>query len=69
MAGGTLPGDCRGLAPKALFGGRALRPGTDIRSLFMSVLQDHWALDRAALGKRVFPDAGGVVAIPGLVRV
>jgi uncharacterized protein (DUF1501 family) len=69
VAGGKFAGDWPGLAPKALFEGRDLRPATDIRSLFMSVLQDHWALDRAALGKRVFPDAGGVVAIPGLVRV
>jgi uncharacterized protein (DUF1501 family) len=68
VAGGKFAGDWPGLAPKALFEGRDLSPATDIRSLFMSVLQDHWALDRAALGQRVFPDASGVVAIAGLVR-
>ena len=69
VSGGQFGGDWPGLAPKALFEGRDLAPATDIRSVFMAVLQDHWGLDRDTLSRIVFPDGTGVRPISGLIRV
>lgn len=69
VTGGKFGGDWPGLAPGALFQGRDLAPANDLRSVFMTVLQDHWGLERDTLNRTVFPDADGVRAIPGLVRV
>ena len=69
VSGGQFGGDWPGLAPKALFEGRDLAPATDIRSVFMAVLQDHWGLDRDTLSRIVFPDGNGVRPISGLIRV
>jgi len=69
VSGGKFAGEWPGLAPKALFQGRDVAPATDLRSVFMTVLQDHWGLERGLMTRTVFPDAGGVRAIEGLVRV
>jgi uncharacterized protein (DUF1501 family) len=68
VSGGKFGGDWPGLAPKALFQGRDLAPANDLRSVFMTVLKDHWGLDQVTLGSTVFPDASGVQAISGLLR-
>jgi uncharacterized protein (DUF1501 family) len=68
VSGGKFGGDWPGLAPRALFQGRDLAPANDLRSVFMTVLQDHWGLERDTLGRTVFPDAGGVRAFSGLVH-
>jgi len=44
-------------------------PATDLRSVFMAVLQDHWGIERGLMTRTVFPDAGNLRAIEGLVRV
>ena len=69
VSGGKFGGDWPGLAPSALYQGRDLAPANDLRSVFMTVLQYHWGLDRDTLGKTVFPDAVGVRSITGLLRV
>lgn len=68
VSGGKFAGDWPGLAPKALFQGRDVAPATDLRSVFMTVLQDHWGLERGLMTRTVFPDAGALRAIEGLVR-
>ena len=69
VSGGKFAGDWPGLAPKALFEGRDVMPANDLRSVFMAVLKDHWGLERGLMTRTVFPDAGGVRAMEGLVRV
>ncbi|MFN3910829.1 DUF1501 domain-containing protein [Hyphomonas sp.] len=66
--GGKFAGDWPGLAPKALYEGRDLAPANDLRAMFMAVLQDHWGLGRSVLSRTVFPDAGGLRPMAGLVR-
>lgn len=68
VSGGRFGGDWPGLAPKALLDGRDLAPANDVRSVFMTLLSDHWGLERAVLDKRIFPDAGGIKTYPGLIR-
>lgn len=68
VSGGKFAGDWPGLAPTALFEGRDIAPANDLRSVFMTVLQDHWGLDRDLMGRVVFPEALGVKALPGLIR-
>ncbi len=68
VSGGKFGGDWPGLAPKALFEGRDLAPANDLRSVFKTVLHDHWGLDGDTIGRIVFPDASGVRSITGLLR-
>ncbi len=68
VSGGKFLGDWPGLAPKSLFEGRDVAPANDLRSIFLTVLQDHWGLSRNSLERIVFPDATGVPSMSGLVR-
>ncbi len=65
IAGGRIYGDWPGLAN--LHEGRDLRPTTDLRSVFRSVLTAHLGVDGNAVDALVFPD-DRVPAIEGLIR-
>lgn len=66
--GGRVHGGWPGLSARALFEGRDLAPSTDVRAVLKGVLRDHLGLGEAALADRVFPGAGSVAALDGLVR-
>ncbi|MEM8769892.1 MAG: DUF1501 domain-containing protein [Pseudomonadota bacterium] len=54
--GGQVIADWPGLEQRALFEGRDLRPTTDLRRVFATVLSDHLGLSEADLVERVFPE-------------
>ncbi len=58
-----------GLAAKDLFEGRDLRPATDIRSLFKSVLLEHLGLAPGFMENTVFPDSRSAVPLRNLLSV
>lgn len=64
--GGRVAGDWPGLA--RLQDDRDLRMTADSRAVMKGVLRDHFGLDRAVLGDRVFPDTAGLKAFDGLLR-
>ena len=66
--GGRLVTDWPGLAKNDLYEGRDLKPTTDMRSLFKSVLHDHLQVSNAALESTVFPDSGSAKFLPDLIR-
>ena len=53
--GGKVQGDWPGLATKALYEERDLRPTSDIRQWISAVLKQHWKLSEAQLS-RIFPN-------------
>jgi len=67
VAGGRVIADWPGLASRALYEGRDLRPTTDLRSVLKGVLSDHLHVPSAALESTVFPDSKSARALPGLV--
>jgi len=67
--GGRVITDWPGLAPKELHAGRDLRPTTDIRSVFKSVLEEHLALPASAIEREVFPDSNGAARLRDLINV
>ena len=67
VKGGRVYGDWPGL--DKLEDDRDLRVATDSRSIIKGVLRDHLGIDSGALGAKVFPDAPGLAAAPGLIRV
>lgn len=69
ISGGKFAGDWPGLAPTALFERRDLAPANDLRAVFMTVLREHWGLEQSLLSRTVFPDAAGVHAMAGLLKV
>jgi uncharacterized protein (DUF1501 family) len=66
VRGGAMRGDWPGLGQ--LEENRDLRVATDARAVLKSVLRDHVGIDRAALDQRVFPDAGALKPVDGLIR-
>jgi uncharacterized protein (DUF1501 family) len=73
LAGGALHGgkvlaDWPGLAAKDLFEGRDLRPTTDIRSVFKSVLLEHLGLAPGVVEDTVFPDSRSATPLRNLIR-
>ena len=58
--GGRVLGDWPGLSETALLDGRDLRPTTDYRSLFKTVLERHLGLGEGGVEDRVFPDSRAV---------
>jgi uncharacterized protein (DUF1501 family) len=58
--------DWPGLAPRALYEGRDLRPTLDLRALFKAALAAQLGLGEAALEARVFPDSRAVRPLEGL---
>ena len=57
VVGGRILADWPGLKASELYEGRDLRPTTDLRSLFKSVLGEHLGVDPGALETAVFPDS------------
>ena len=57
VVGGRILSDWPGLKASELYEGRDLRPTTDLRSLFKSVLGEHLGVDPGALETAVFPDS------------
>jgi uncharacterized protein (DUF1501 family) len=67
VRGGRAVGDWPGLAQRALYQGRDLRPTTDLRSVMKSVLRDHVGLSPRFLDNAVFPDSSAAPYLTGLV--
>ena len=65
--GGRVVAKWPGLKQSSLYEGRDLNATTDLRAIFKGVLADHMRLSRSALDA-VFPDAGAVAPLTGLVR-
>lgn len=65
VAGGRVHGAWPGL--KNLYEGRDLMPTTDLRAVFKGVLADHMRMGRAQVDG-VFPDAGNIAPVGGLIR-
>ena len=69
VQGGKVLADWPGLANKDLFEGRDLRPTTDIRSLFKSVLLEHLGLAPGFVENTVFPDSRSAAPLKNMIRV
>jgi uncharacterized protein (DUF1501 family) len=69
VRGGKVLADWPGLAANDLFEGRDLRPTTDIRSLFKSVLLEHLGLAPGFVEDTVFPDSRPAAPLRYLIRV
>ncbi|NDD75052.1 MAG: hypothetical protein EBZ40_08770 [Gammaproteobacteria bacterium] len=67
VRGGRILADWPGLAPEALFEGRDLRPTTDLRSVFKTVLRDHLQVPQRHIDREVFPEAQSVPFLAHLV--
>jgi uncharacterized protein (DUF1501 family) len=67
VAGGRVVADWPGLAPRARYEGRDLRPTTDLRAIARGLLADHLRVSRAALAD-VFPGSDRAGAVGGLIR-
>ncbi|HLI20359.1 MAG TPA: DUF1501 domain-containing protein, partial [Stellaceae bacterium] len=66
VKGGRTYGDWPGLAN--LQDNRDLRVAVDSRSIAKGILRDHFGIDAADLGAKVFPDAPGLTPADGLLR-
>lgn len=66
LANNRTIGDWPGLAKHQLYEGRDLKPTTDMRSLFKTVLHEHLGLSTAVLERDVFPDSGQAQMLKGL---
>jgi uncharacterized protein (DUF1501 family) len=65
--GSKVVADWPGLGRGALYEGRDLRPTTDLRSVFKSVLADHLSVPRAHIEREVFPDSRAAPPLEGLL--
>jgi uncharacterized protein (DUF1501 family) len=63
VAGGRVLADWPGLAQRDLHDDRDLRPTTDLRALFKSVLHERFGVGEAALARDVFPDSDAVAPL------
>jgi uncharacterized protein (DUF1501 family) len=68
VRGGRVIADWPGLAERALYDGRDLRPTLDLRSVLKGILSEHLHVSDAALETSVFPDSAVAQAKPGLIR-
>ena len=66
VAGGRVLGDWPGLGSRDLHDGRDLRPTTDLRALFKSVLRERFGVAEAALERTVFPASDAVAPLEGV---
>lgn len=69
VRGGRVVADWPGLRVDDLHDGRDLRPTTDLRALFKTVLTAHLGLDPAYVDRQVFPDHAALQPLDGLIRV
>lgn len=73
MLGGAVNGrrviaDWPGLGNNELYEGRDLRPTTDLRSVFKSVLADHLDLAPGFIDREVFPNSASAKPLRDLIR-
>jgi uncharacterized protein (DUF1501 family) len=68
VRGGQMIADWPGLAARDLLDNRDLKPTTDLRSVFKTLLAEHMRVDANTLAKRVFPDSSGARPLQGLIR-
>jgi uncharacterized protein (DUF1501 family) len=68
VEGGAVRAEWVGLKPGSLRDGRDQAPRTDLRSLFKGVLAQHMGVPPGVLDSVVFPNSGGVTALPQLIR-
>jgi uncharacterized protein (DUF1501 family) len=66
VAGGRVIADWPGLAERDLHDGRDLRPTTDLRALFKSVLHERFGVSEGALAREVFPASDAIHPLEGL---
>jgi uncharacterized protein (DUF1501 family) len=67
VKGGRMLADWPGLAEKALYEARDLRPTQDLRALLKGVLRDHLGIPDGALGSTIFPDSAGLKPVDGVL--
>jgi uncharacterized protein (DUF1501 family) len=65
---GRVVADWPGLAAAQLYQGRDLAPTLDLRAVISAVLRDHLAIAPAFIEREVFPDAGRLARLEGLVH-
>lgn len=65
---GRVVADWPGLSPSALYQGRDLAPTLELRAVMAAVLRDHMGLAPAFIEREVFPDAGRLARMDGLVQ-
>ena len=68
VRGGRILADWPGLSASALYEGRDLRPTTDLRSVFKTVLRDHLAVPQRHIESQVFPDSKAAPYVADLMR-
>jgi uncharacterized protein (DUF1501 family) len=68
VAGGRIITDWPGLRGTDLYQGRDLKPTTDMRSVFKTVLAEHLELPEAHVESVVFPDSKSVPPMRDIVR-
>ncbi|MEO6269298.1 MAG: DUF1501 domain-containing protein, partial [Lautropia sp.] len=68
VAGGRIAGVWPGLAEKALYEGRDLRPVNAYEGIFKSLMTGHLGLRPGFVEDKVFPDSRDVPAMEGLLR-
>jgi uncharacterized protein (DUF1501 family) len=66
--GGRVLADWPGLASRALYEGRDLKPTLDLRAVFKSVLRQHFAISERQLDEAVFPSSSSARPVPDLLR-
>jgi uncharacterized protein (DUF1501 family) len=66
IKGGRVVSDWPGLAARDLYENRDLKPTTDLRRVFKSVLAERFGLTEAALERAVFPDSAGATPLQHL---
>lgn len=71
LVGGAVRGrviaDWPGLSAAALHQGRDLSPTLDLRAVQAALLREHLGIDADFIAREVFPDAGRLARIEGLV--
>ena len=66
--GGRVLADWPGLASAQLYQNRDLRPTTDLRGVFKTLLADHMRVPSAALERDAFPDSASARPVADLLR-
>jgi len=67
VKGGRVIADWPGLADKALYEKRDLKPTTDLRAVLKPVLAEHLGIDKRELETSVFPASAQIAALAGLI--
>ena len=66
VKGGRVVSDWPGLAARGLYENRDLKPTTDLRRVFKSVLAERFGLAESALERAVFPDSAAAAPLEHL---